>query len=149
MWYEFQATDKFDNKVSFDVEGEDFDDALLEANVQYPPEHFMVEGNDKPSDPTNAMRFYKDGTIEVSPGRKLTVTLAVIMSWAKEYNRDKPIVSHVDGKDFFMVGHNASHQFSLAVDAKGNIWKKASDVGGDAVFNMGQNLTDVGYIGHF
>lgn len=86
--------------------------------------------------------------------------LATIKSWSKEYNNgSEPLPLTHEGMTYYVVGHNASHQFALGVDSEGYVWKyscgegawdEATESYGLDVFTrkVGE-LLDVGYIGHW
>ena len=85
-------------------------------------------------------------------------TLATIIQFAKDFNGGRtPLPYPRMGIDFYMVGHNASHQFSLGLDTDGQVWKMACGEGPDdqdGVPTLDITLhrvttDDLGYIGHW
>jgi len=88
--------------------------------------------------------------------------LEIVKRWAEDYNGKsvtKPS-SIEDGIEYYLVGHNASHQFSLGVDADGNFWRLSfgedswdSETGEITykkhIRKVGPDISQVGYIGHF
>lgn len=79
---------------------------------------------------------------------------------ARYYNQpiDKVIILEHEGKTFYPVGHNASHEFYLAADAQDAIWRLAvgeiwDEATQDSTLKMDMRsctgLDDVGYLGHW
>lgn len=71
---------------------------------------------------------------------------------------DKVVTLEHEGKVFYPVGHNASHEFYLAADAQDMIWRLSvgeewSEAKQEDMIKMTMRsctgLDDIGYIGHW
>lgn len=86
--------------------------------------------------------------------------LESIKAWAREYSRGRePQPFEREGVTYYMVGHNASHFFSVGLDAEGNIWRLSQseeylDEETERYKTVSYadkcaSLDDVGYMGHY
>jgi len=95
---------------------------------------------------------------EIQKRKKLLERLAINYRWGNKPmpKEDKLVFKTVNGIDFYMVGHNSSHEFYLGLDEAGNYWVRSLE--GDSYNEDGEpeykehvhqvdNLKNV-YLGH-
>lgn len=96
---------------------------------------------------------------EIQERKKLIQKLATNYRWKGKPvpQKDKLLFTTVNGIDFYMVGHNSSHEFYLGLDDSGNYWARSfGEVSynyeddepeyGENVYQL-NNLEDA-YLGH-
>jgi hypothetical protein len=72
---------------------------------------------------------------EIQKRKNILQKLAITYRWHDKPmpKEDKLVFKTVNGIDFYMVGHNASHEFYLGLDEAGNYW--ARSFGEDAYYD--------------